>query len=144
MKKNKKIVAFILVMVLVSSALQVGTYANAKEKKTWYCTVMNGKKTGIKKMKLKGNKLTIWGSFGKASSCEKGEEDYYGGKKIQYKKRTFTLSKKIKFYATGGDAGAVRYSKKEFKKYYVTQPDLGLGFRMLIKNGKVIKIYTDS
>lgn len=117
---------------------------HAKEKKTCYYTSMSGNKSGIKKMKLKGNKLTIWGSFSKASSSKASEKAYYNGKKLKYKKRTFTLSKKVKFYGTGGTAGKSEYSKQKFSKDYVTQPDLGLGFLMVVKNGKVIKIYTMS
>ena len=31
-----------------------------------------------------------------------------------------------------------------FEECYVTQPDLGLGFKMKVKNGKVVAIYTES
>lgn len=139
----KQFIALILAFAVTFSFVQAANIANAKEEKTWYFTEMNGKKSGIKKMALKGNKLTIWGSFGKASSSEKSIEAYQN-KKLKYKKRTFALSKNVKFYAVGGDAGASEYSKKIFKESYVTQPDLGLGFRMLVKNGKVVKIYTES
>ena len=139
----KQFIALILALAVTFSFFQAGNIVNAKEKKAWYFTEMNGKKSGIKKMKLTGNKLTIWGSFGKASSSEKSIEAYQN-KKLKYKKRTFTLSKKVKFYAVGGEAGASEYDKKLFKEAYVTQPDLGLGFKMLVKNGKVVKIYTES
>ena len=144
MKKSKKILAFLLTVVMVISVFHVDTYAGTKEKKIWYCTVMNGDRTGIKKMKLKGNKLIIWGSFGKGASSEESIEAFYGGEKTTYKKRVFLLSEDIKFYATGGTEKPGCYSKAQFRDCYVTQPGLGLGFRMLQKNGKIVKIYTDS
>ena len=110
----KQFIALILAFAVTFSFFQAENIANAKEKKAWYFTEMNGKKSGIKKMQLKGNKLTIWGSFGKASSSEKSIEAYQS-KKLKYKKRTFVLSKKVKFYAVGGDMGASEYNKKIFK-----------------------------
>lgn len=144
MRKMRKFVAVVLVLALTFSFFQVENHANAKGKKIWYYTEMSGNKSGIKKMKLKGDKLTIWGSLSKASSSKASIKAFNNDKKLKYKKRTFTLSKNVKFYGTGGDAGTSEYSRETFSEDYVTQPDLGLGFKMVVRNGKVIKIYTMS
>ena len=118
--------------------------ATKKSDTTYYYTCMSGQKDGIYSMELKGNKLIIKGTFAKSSSSSNVSEKYFSGKTLKYKKTTFVLAKSCKFYAVGGDAGAVAYSKQTFKDCYVTQPDLGLGFLVKVKNGKVVAIYTES
>lgn len=136
----KKIIALILVFAVTFSFVQAGNIANAKGGKTWYFTKMNGKKSGLKKVSLKGNKLTIWGSLGKGSSGEKSINAYCNGKKVKYAKKTFTLSKNAEFYTGGGEDPLTTYSKEEFYEYFLSQVDMGLDLTIVVKNGKVIQI----
>lgn len=65
-------------------------------------------------------------------------------KTLDYRRRTFRLSPKCKFLSTGGEDPITEYSRDIFENCYVKQPDLGFGFLMKIKNGKVVAIYTMS
>lgn len=145
MNKKTRAIAIVAIMMLLGFMIPVSAAATTKKSDTtYYYTCMNGQKDGIYSMKLSGNKLVIKGTFAKSSSSAAASEKYFTGKNLKYKKTTFILAKNCKFYATGGDAGQTAYSRKTFKESYVTQPDLGLGFMVKVKNGKVIAIYTES
>ena len=59
---------------------------------------------------------------------------------MKYKKTTLVLSKTVKIFGIGGDGPAERYSKAEFKKYFVKQPGIGLDLSLKQKNGKIVRI----
>lgn len=145
MHKKTRSIVIVAMILLLGAIMPVSTLAaTTKSSTTYYYTCMSGQKDGIYSMELKGNKLTIKGTFAKSSSSSNVSEKYFSGKTLKYKKTTFVLAKNCKFYATGGEDGAVAYSKQTFKDCYVTQPDLGLGFKIKVKNGKVVAIYTES
>ena len=136
----KKIIALILAFAVTFSFFQAGNIADAKGGKTWYCAKVDGTKSGIKKVSLKGNKLTIWGSFAKGSSYEKCINAYCDGKKTKYAKKTFTLSKNVEIYTGGGGDPISEYTPKEFYKAYLKEPNIGLELEIIVKNGKVIEM----
>ncbi len=143
----KKILSVSLLFIMILSVVCMPSKvqgATEKTNVTYYYTVMNGNKSGIYKMQMNGNKLVIKGTLAKAGTSKKAAEKYYDGQTLKYKRRIFQLSGKCKFYADGGDSGAEAYSRELFESNYVTQPNLGLGFRMKVKNGKVVAIYTES
>ena len=145
MRKKTKSIAIISMILFLGIIVPVSALAATKKSDTtYYYTCMSGQKDGIYSMELKGSKLIIKGTFAKSSSLSNVYEKYYNGDTMKYKKTTFVLAKNCKFYATGGEDGKVAYSRKTFKECYVTQPDLGLGFLVKIKNGKVVAIYTES
>lgn len=145
MNKKRRFITMIAVILFLGFILPVSTTAATKKSDTtYYYTCMNGQKSGIYSMKLSGNKLIIKGTLAKASSSATACEKYFSAKNLKYKKTTFVLAKNCKFYGTGGEDGEVPYSRKTFREAYVTQPDLGLGFMVKVKNGKVIAIYTES
>lgn len=145
MSKKARSITIVALIMFLGFMIPIHAFAATKKSNTtYYYTCMNGQKDGIYSMKLNGNKLVIKGSFAKSSSSATASEKYFTGKNLKYKKTTFILAKNCKFYATGGDVGQTAYSKKTFKECYVTQPDLGLGFMVKVKNGKVIAIYTES
>lgn len=148
-KKWMCMAAFYILFLSIAFTCSSATInANAKSKTLYYASAMTGNKSGIKKMKLSSSKLTIWGKTGKDSSENKAYKSYsdsiYKGKRLKYKKTTLKLSKKVKIYGTGGTGPAVRYSKSEFKKYFIKQPDIGLGLAIKTKNGKVVWIKVQS
>lgn len=145
MNKKTRAIVIVAVMMFLGFIMPVSAFAATKKSDTtYYYTCMTGQKDGIYSMKLSGNKLIIKGTFAKSSSSAAASERYFTGKTLKYKKTTFILAKNCKFYATGGEDGKVQYSRKTFKEAYVTQPDLGLGFMVKVKNGKVVAITTES
>lgn len=145
MNKKTRSIVIVAAIVFLGFIMPASAFAAAKKSDTvYYYTCMSGQKNGIHSMKLSGNKLIIKGTFAKSSSSSAASEKYLSGKTMKYKKLKFVLAKNCKFYATGGDAGQVEYSRKTFKECYVTQPDLGLGFMIKVKNGKVVAITTES
>lgn len=143
-KKTRSIVIVAAILFLGFIMPVSALAATSKSSTTYYYSCMSGQKDGIYSMEMKGNKLIIKGTFAKSSSSSNVSEKYFNGETMKYKKITFVLAKNCKFYATGGEDGAVAYSKQTFKDGYVTQPDLGLGFLVKVKNGKVVAIYTES
>ena len=143
-KKTRSIIMIAMIMLLGFIMPVSALAATKKSDTTYYYTCMSGQKDGIYSMELKGNKLIIKGTFAKSSSSSNVSEKYFSGKTLKYKKTTFVLAKNCKFYATGGEDGKVAYTRGTFKECYVTQPDLGLGFLVKVKNGKVVSITTES
>lgn len=145
-KIRKKCVVSICMIVLLTAFIHSLTMINveAKSKTVYYNTAFTGNKNGVKKMKLSGNKLTIWGKVAKKSSPAKASSAYYSGKGMKYKKITLVLSKKVKIYGNGGDGPSERYTKAEFKKYFVKHPDSGLDLCLREKNGKIVRIDVNS
>ena len=143
-KKTRSIVIVAAILFLGFIMPVSALAATSKSSTTYYYSCMSGQKDGIYSMEMKGNKLIIKGTFAKSSSSSNVSEKYFNGETMKSKKITFVLAKNCKFYATGGEDGAVAYSKQTFKDCYVTQPDLGLGFLVKVKNGKVVAIYTES
>ena len=145
MRKKTRFIVIVAMILLLGTIMPVSAFAATKKSDTtYYYTCMNGQKSGIYSMELKGNKLIIKGTFAKSSSSDQAFEKYVNGKTMKYKKTTFVLAKNCKFYAIGGEDGKVSYSRKTFKESYVTQPDLGLGLLIREKNGKVVEIHTES
>lgn len=145
--KHIKWIAMAMAFVIALNTSVLAAEARGKSKTYHYVSCMTGEKSSedsfgdIYKFKLKNNKLTIWGSFTRFTS-EKNYYNFKNGKYIPYKKKTFTLSKKVKYYASGGEMNE-KLSKKQFKKYLKYNGN-GLGFRMVIKNNKIVKIYFES
>ena len=145
MSKKTRSIIIVAMILFLGVIMPVNTFATTKKSDTtYYYTCMNGQKDGIYSMKLDGNKLIIKGTFAKSSSSSKVSEKYFNGETMKYKKNTFVLAKNCKFYATGGEDGKVAYTRETFKECYVTQPGLGLGFLVKVKNGKVVSITTES
>ena len=145
MRKKTRFIVIVAMILLLGTIMPVSAFAATKKSDTaYYYTCMNGQKSGIYSMELKGSKLIIKGTFAKSTSSSKVSEKYFSGNTLKYTKKTFVLSKNCKFYATGGEDGKVAYPRETFKECYVTQPDLGLGFLVKVKNGKVVAIYTES
>lgn len=145
MSKKTRSIVFVAVIMFLGIIMPVSALAATKKSDTtYYYTCMSGQKDGIYSMKMDGNKLIIKGTFAKSSSSSNVSEKYFSGKTLKYKKTTFVLAKNCKFYATGGEDGKVAYTRGTFKECYVTQPDLGLGFLVKVKNGKVVSITTES
>lgn len=92
----------------------------------------------IKKVKVKGNKITTYGSFFTGKEALDGR-----GKKMKIKKRTFKLSKKCKFIdgynVPGGEKKISKKNalKKLKEKIYVDSPTCCV---FKVKKGKVVKI----
>ena len=98
-------------------------------------------KTGvISKVIFKNNKMIVYGSLRGGEDLDKmvvdGTWKYY-----KNKKRSFQLSKKVKFYSTGGTGPIKRLKKKNFIKSckYLSKHPNGIGFEFQIKKGKVVK-----
>lgn len=145
MSKKTRSIVFVAVIMFLGFIMPVSALAATKKSDTtYYYTCMSGQKDGIYSMKMDGNKLIIKGTFAKSASSSNVSEKYFSGKTLKYKKTTFVLAKNCKFYATGGEDGKVAYTRGTFKECYVTQPDLGLGFLVKVKNGKVVSITTES
>ena len=143
-KKIRSMVIATLILIL-GCMMPVSALAATHQTKTnYYYSLMNGQKDGIYSMQLKRNKLVIKGTFAKSTSSSKVTDKYFNGDTMKYKRITFTLAKNCKFYSTGGTDGKVSYPSATFKECYVTQPDLGLGFKVKVKKGKVLAIYTES
>ncbi len=142
MKTRKKCMACFCMMLLLMTIVHSLTMVNveAKSKTMYYHTNLTGNKSGVKRMKLSGNKLIIWGKIAKKPSSKKACSAYYSGKGMKYKKTTLVLSKTVKIFGIGGDGPAERYSKAEFKKYFVKQPGIGLDLSLKQKNGKIVRI----
>ena len=143
-KKTRSIVIVAMILLLGTIMPVSAPAATSTSSTTYYYSCMSGQKDGIYSMKLDGNKLIIKGTFAKSTSSSKVSEKYFSGKTMKYKKITLILSKNCKLYATGGEDGKVSYPRETFKECYVTQPGLGLGFKVKVKNGKVVSITTES
>lgn len=155
MKRVKKYFMLVLVIVIAGTAVMPKENILAKKKSTIteYYAIYNGEKTAIKKVKIKKNRIVVWGS------CErykfKEGEDIWDGEKrrfpkepeeqktMKYKKRTFKLSKNVKYLGYGSDYGPDKYTKKEFKETVGHGPCY-LGFGVKIKKGKVIEVFAAS
>lgn len=145
MSKKTRSIIIVAAALFLGFIMPISAFAATKKSDTtYYYTCMSGQKDGIYSMKLDGSKLIIKGTFAKSSSSAAASEKYLSGKTMKYKKMTFVLAKNCKFYGTGGEDGKVEYSRKTFKEGYVTQTDLGLGFMIKVKNGKVVAITTES
>ena len=145
MRKKTRSIVIVAAILFLGFIMPVSALAaTSKSSTTYYYSCMSGQKDGIYSMKLDGNKLIIKGTFAKSTSSSKVSEKYFNSDTMKYKKITFTLAKNCKFYAVGGEDGKVSYPRKTFVECYVTQPDLGLGFMVKVKNGKVVEITTES
>ena len=138
----RMIMAVVLIFSFLAAGYMQSSTANAA-KNTFYASQMSGDKQGIKKIKVTDGRMIIWGRLATAQTAVKAYENYYD-EKGRYQKYTFKLSRKFKCFATGGDSAPVKYSLEVFKRDYVTQPDLGLGFLLKVRNGKLVALYTES
>lgn len=130
---------------LLCTALNNETYTCKipKEKTTYYYAKYTGKKSDpdrigrIKKMYFKGNKLTVIGSFSKASH----EEDLYGTGEdteyLSYKKRTYKVTSSTKYYRQYGEGGKEKAKKSNIIKKHMS-------YVIKIKNNKVVSIVASS
>lgn len=145
-QKNHHLLRIIMVTALVLGLFVSGcTPASTAHaaKNTFYASIMNGNKQGVKKMKVVDDKLIIWGCFATSKKADKAYNKYFNGKG-SYQKYTFELSRNFKCYATGGLSEPAEYSLEVFKQNYATQPDLGLGLLLKVRNGKLVTLYTES
>lgn len=144
--KNQMLLRMFMAMILIFSFLVSG-YKHSSTvhaaKNTFYASQMSGNKQGVKKMKVADGRLIIWGCLASAETADKAYENYFN-EKGRYQKYTFKLSGKFRCFATGGDSAPVEYSLEMFKRDYVTQPDLGLGFLLKVRNGRLVALYTES
>lgn len=157
MKKNNPFIKSLqqkhlhLLRIVMIAALMLSLFASGctpaatahASKNTFYASIMNGSKQGIKKMKVVDDKLIIWGCFATAKKADEAYNKYFNGKG-SYQKYTFELSRNFKCYATGGLSEPAEYSLEVFKQNYATQPDLGLGLLLKVRNGKLVTLYTES
>ncbi len=123
-KKNKCRWIFALLFLLVF--FQSAEKADAKIKNAFFYNYFSGVKesSGIYKMRIKDNKLVVWGNLTKIKK-ENGKII----SNLDYKKRSFPLAKNVQLPT----------SKANFKK----QCKKGFGGCVIsieIKNGKVINI----
>ena len=147
MKTTNKISIYISIFALIFGMLFAFTpnQVNAKAKDGYYIGSYMGKekdtdKLGvISKVVFKKDKMIVYGSLRGVS--DSGDVDNFDSYKYyKSKKRTFKLSKKVKFYSTGGTGPTKRLKKKNFInscKASNKEPD-GIGFEFKIKNGKVV------
>lgn len=143
MMKLKKIVSIslILVMAICIVSMANGQSVSAKVKNGYYSsTFSNDIHQGdvITKIKFKGNKVTIWGTFSMGKTKEAAWED---PQRLGFKKRTFTLSKKTK-YCFSAMMKERRTSKKDFIKTcnLYCKSSNGIGLLIQVKKGKVVKM----
>lgn len=142
MKINVKKLAITLCFILLITDLTYNSKsvdANNSEKIHYYFNLAGtqfalGPYGGAKKVKISNNKLTIWASMTKASSHNKVLNGK--GKKINYKKRVFTISKNCKFYGTDPES-IFEITRSEFID--TVKGMNGLGLELVLKNGKIIK-----
>ena len=152
----------VLVIVIAGTAVMPKENILAKKKSTIteYYAIYNGEKTAIKKVKIKKNRIIVWGScerykFKEGGDIRKSTIAWYGDeecmlpiepeeqKTMKYKKRTFKLSKNVKYLGYGSDYGPDKYTKKKFKEIAGHGPCY-LGFGVKIKKGKVIEVFVAS
>ena len=143
---KKRFMKFMAVMMVLCFTIVFMTPVQSKAGTKVYFSSLSGSKSfgyygNIKTIQVKGNSIVIKGSFTQYSS-EKSFDQNRGGKKIGYKKRTFKLSKNVKFYSAGGEDSKGRIikekiSKDSFKK--TAERLIGLDLELDVKNGKVVK-----
>ena len=118
----KKLLCLILSLVVTMSVVVINddvVSAKRVKKSGYYSTAVQSNKTGyggayIKRVKVKGNRVTTYGSFSFGKKT-------YGGKKIKKKKRTFVLSGNCKYYdGWGVPGGKRRVTKKEALKHFTS------------------------
>ena len=85
----------------------------------------------VYKAKIKGSKLYVWGQMENSK-----------GKKITFKKKAFTLSKKAKYYQhTGNGSFYNTFTKAKMKKLFETKAkNQGGDISFKIKNGKIVRL----
>lgn len=144
---RKVIFRIIILVLLMFSVVQFSNMsANAKtvRKDGYYYTVIQKKSTiiygsdlYIKKVKIKGNRITTYGSY------SYGKQEW-GGKTISPKKRTFKISANCTFWDDWGvPTGMSRMNKKnlyQFLKRVSLLNDTGQCLIMKVKHGKVVKM----
>lgn len=160
MKSVKKYLIFVLVVIIAGTSILPKENITAKKKcmMTEYYGIYDGEETGIKKVKIKKKSIVIWGSCKKYRFKEGGDIWKHEGykseecvvpiepteeKTMKYKKRTFKLSKNVKYLGYGSDYGPEKYTKKRFKEIAGHGPCY-LGFGVKIKKGKVIEVFVAS
>lgn len=149
MKRVKKYFMLVLVIVIAGTSIFPKENIIAKKKSTIteYLSVCDGRKTGIKKVKLKKKSIVVWGRFERYRYAEGGyyyDDDSIKLKSMEYKKRTFKLAKNVKYLVYGSQYGPDKYTKKEFKKTVKECRKSRLVFGIKRKNGKVIEVYLSS
>ena len=134
-----RLVAILLLSILVFMVPSQKAYGATK----YYEANLNGKKShlytgSIYRIRFKGSKLIVRGSFAVYPTKKDFRNRYGNGKKsfIRYKKRTFNLAKNIRFYGSE-ESGRYRESRKEFVSTVAKLN--GLDLVLTIKNGKVIE-----
>ena len=143
------IIKVLFVFSLITTMI-IGLHNNVEAKSKYYIYEGSIAGFGYKdsytvKANIKKNKITLKGRFVK-SYCKIGNKKklFKVGKKIKTCsrkfKKTFKLSKKVKFYGIGGD-GPLRdpYKKKEFQ-YILSHPN-GLWLSIIVKNNVVVEAY---
>ena len=93
----------------------------------------------VSKFKVDGNQIIIDGSFIVSKYKDNQMTDRY---RQSRRTMSFVLSDDCEYWGGGGEAEPRQYSKEEILK--ICQSLNGLGLRMTIKNGKVIKMYLSS
>ena len=156
-KVLKKITCFMLIMCVITATLasaHVEAQAATSSKPTYYFTHLNKQKggkvtspwvasyynTGVTKVIVKGNKLILYASFLKS-----GSKNMTATKKnfSPYKKYTFTLTSKTKYYYSEFDIKTDKMISIPTRKTNAirTMKRLnGLGMTIKVQNGKVVYI----
>ncbi len=128
----------VMVLVVLVFLLIPVTSTSVKAGTKNYFSNLNGTKNfgyygSIYKIKVKNDRIVVYGSFSSYSSNQTLDQ----AKKLKYKKRTFKFAKKVKFYSSGGDQPDMKISKKQFKQ--LVEPLGGLDLQLQVKNGKIVK-----
>lgn len=137
MKNYKKKIALLIALSMIVSgvALTNPTSASATKRTVYYDFKMSKwdskrDKNIPYKFTLKKNVLTANAPYVKAS-----KEDALWNKNYKKKKKTFMISKKVKYYIRGGE-GSSRISRSDFKSILKS----GEGMILKVVNGKVVKV----
>ncbi len=130
----------LLLSVLVIS--QAGITTEGKAKTVYYCSSLNKAKgdkennlPGIRKIVFTKDEVILYASILKST---KPLATYADGTWCRYKKRTFKLAKKVKYYGTGGDVPRIAYDTDTFQD--ICSSYNGLGLEIKLKNSKVVSM----
>lgn len=143
-KAKSRMILVIVLVLLLTLISDKAVSAKTVRKDGYYYTMAQKAVNGvygsdlyIKKVKIKGNKITTYGNF----TYGKNE---WGGKKIKTQKRTFIVSGKCSYWDDWGvPDGKKRIKKKRFIKTLKSCSsfaDTGECFIIQVKNGKVRKM----
>lgn len=137
---KRKILSLLLVTALAITLMMPAQVAHAKVKDGWYGTSLieegyYSEQSYIKKIKIKGKKITTYGSFEYAKSLSKFDSGKT--KMLKAKKRTVKI-KKFVAYGYGGEGRPAKYNAKLTKEILKSYNGLYVVFQ--VKKGKIVKV----